>query len=71
MSPAGIPMFYGATDLDTAYAETITADTEAAKATTFTTTRAARIVNLDRLPRCLASSISRSRPFGTAPRSAF
>jgi hypothetical protein len=50
MSPAGIPMFYGATDLDTAYAETITADTEAAKATTFTTTRAARIVDLDRLP---------------------
>jgi hypothetical protein len=50
MSPAGIPMFYGATDLDTAYAETITAATEAAKAVTFTTTRAARIVDLDRLP---------------------
>jgi hypothetical protein len=50
MSPAGIPMFYGATDLPTAYAETVTEDTEAAKAATFTVSRAAHIVDLDRLP---------------------
>ena len=50
MSPAGIPMFYGATDLPTAYAETVTKNTRAAKAVTFTTSRAARIVDLHRLP---------------------
>jgi RES domain-containing protein/HEPN superfamily RES-like protein len=50
MSPAGIPMFYSATDLPTAYAETVTEKTQAAKTVTFTTSRAARIVDLDRLP---------------------
>lgn len=50
MSPAGIAMFYGATDTGTACAETLTEDVEAATAAMFTTTRAARIVDLDRLP---------------------
>lgn len=50
MSPAGIPMFYGATDLVTAYAETMTSDVEATTEATFSTTRVARIVDLDRLP---------------------
>jgi hypothetical protein len=50
MSPAGIPMFYGATDTDTARAETLTEGVEAATEATFVTTRAARIVDLDRLP---------------------
>jgi hypothetical protein len=50
MSPAGIPMFYGATDIETASAETMTADVKAATKATFSTTRVARIVDLDRLP---------------------
>lgn len=50
MSPAGIAMFYGATDEETAYAETITTDTKAATAARFATTQAARIVDLDTLP---------------------
>lgn len=50
MSPAGIPLFYSATDLPTAYAETVTEKTQVAKAVTFTTSRAAHIVDLDRLP---------------------
>jgi hypothetical protein len=50
MSPAGIAMFYGATDEQTAYAETITREIEAATAATFETTREARIVDLDNLP---------------------
>ncbi len=67
MSPAGIPMFYGATDQATAHAETVTDDTEAATAATFTTTRAARIVDLDRLPRVpslfdLSEQAIKSRP---------
>jgi hypothetical protein len=50
MSPAGIAMFYGSTDEETAYAETVTPDVKAATAATFTTTRAATIVDLDNLP---------------------
>jgi len=49
MCPAGIPMFYGATDQATARAETTTPATEAATAATFQTTPA-RIVDLDRIP---------------------
>jgi hypothetical protein len=67
MSPAGIPMFYGANDLETAYAETMSADVEAATGATFSTTRAARIVDLDRLPEVpsffdLSDEATRSRP---------
>ena len=49
MSPAGIPISTAPPIFDTAYAETVTADTEAAKARR-SRPRAARIVNLDRLP---------------------
>lgn len=67
MSPAGIPMFYGATGIETAYAETITADVEASTAATFATTRGARIVDLDRLPTVpslfdLSDEATQSRP---------
>jgi hypothetical protein len=43
-------MVYGATDEDTAYAETIAPQTQAATAATFATTLPARLVDLDRLP---------------------
>lgn len=53
MSPAGIPMFYAADDLDTALAETLDAGRTRRKGVTLATfrlRRSCRIVDLDRLP---------------------
>jgi HEPN/RES N-terminal domain 1/RES domain len=51
MSPAGIPMFYGATDQETAFAETAAHDTRPwATAGAFRTSRPCLVVDFTRLP---------------------
>ena len=50
MSPAGIPMFYGAFDEDTAIAETVTDNDTAASIGRFVTEAECWIVDLDQLP---------------------
>jgi hypothetical protein len=50
MSPAGIPMFYGATDPDTAFAETAAhSDRPGATAGAFMTSRPCLVVDFTRL----------------------
>jgi hypothetical protein len=50
MSPAGIPMFYGASERDTAIAEVMDKDDDVASVGRFVTSDDAWIVDLDRLP---------------------
>jgi hypothetical protein len=51
MSPAGIPMFYGAESLDVAMAEvSVRTEDRQASAGRFTTTRSCRVVDLTKLP---------------------